>query len=417
MNTNSLESSSNKKSKQPEDNNPYVPLDEELERNQTVAKEATTPLVYAYFIVLGMNSNLFFYLILVTVHYFKHYFPRYPVSFLNLAAAKAAIFITLFVLKLTSYASYNSQIISGCVGYIACFITIVKISESSDESGQTYATVLALEFLGALFSFVYQAGAIRVASFYDKSVYSYYYASAVAAAVISAMLGIILVYGRYSLSTFIWTITGLATVIASACIIFQIAMSRTTFYIENVVNGKHQPVFSFQNLKEIYDNIRPHFWWMVLTNVLIGITYSSIFFEIGPSRINYGIWVNAANIGANLGEFMGRSIGDISQLDWIVTKLQWYPFLYNVVIIGVFLIDDQSIFDKFWIIFWVMMFLLLFRAGFCITHYIVSAVGHRKEPNTALLVNYGRELGIALGSIVSLLVVYTKGTGDLMNSH
>ena len=148
---------------------------------------------------------------------------------------------------------------------------------------------------------------------------------------------------------------------------------------------------------------------LLLTLTLTAVTYKSIFYEIGPSTIDASIWINATTLVMCSCQFIGVSLGNQFRLNFFIHSFEWFPWFYNVVIVGVFIWNSQAIYDQFWGLFWPLLILLSFRCGFVITYYQSKiAANNPNDPNCVIIGNLSTTVGVFFGSIIGLFVLMIK---------
>jgi len=362
-----------------------------------------------YFSLLGFCSSLIFFLVLSTMHCFKATYPDYAYSFYSMAAVKFPIFITLFVIRFVGNFSYSLQIVGGLIGSLLGFIGTVQASRVFPKTGTGLAVTLTFQSVGAVCTFVFQAIAVRVASYYSTEVYAYYYAQAAFACVVTSGLGMFMVWEGVDIQTSVNVIMAIAILFYGGTAAVHLAFVRTDPYFRDHINARRKlQTVRFWKLADVYSIIKGKFWTLAIILCLLAITYRTVFFEICPSTIDYGLWVNAVTIGSNCAEFVGRYTGDVPTMSWIVKWFHWYPWVYTAVICWVYLWGAQSVRDSLWGLLWILMLAVAFRTGICITYYVVAAMGDAHEPNAAMIMNYGKEFGAAIGALISLGVVALK---------
>ena len=103
-------------------------------------------------------------------------------------------------------------------------------------------------------------------------------------------------------------------------------------------------------------------------------------------------------------------IGDLFNLNFFVHEFFWYPWVYNIIITGLFILDTKSIFDSYWGIFWPMLIFLTFRNGFAVTYYQAKIVARNpNDSNCVIIGNFAKESGNAFGAFISVFILMVKG--------
>jgi hypothetical protein len=268
---------------------------------------------------------------------------------------------------------------------------------------------LGFQAVGALLAHTLQAVNLRVILFYHYSVVAYYYASAVFGCLMLSGLGLILGYSglegqQFMLSMLIFT----AAFIVLACVL-QLILHMDPYFKEKTKQEANYPEISIERLKGSIEVVRQPAGMLLLTLMLTAITYRTIYYEVGPINISQAVWINATNIVVNSSEFIGRSLGDLFRLNFIIHKCEWYPWVYNIIICGLFILNKKWIFDGFWGLFWPLIIFLTFRSGFAITYYQAKiAAKNPNDPNCVIIGNLAKETGNAFGAILSSLVLLFK---------
>lgn len=138
--------------------------------------------------------------------------------------------------------------------------------------------------------------------------------------------------------------------------------------------------------------------------MLEGITYRTVFFEMGPSYINATVWNNIVNLVSNVSEFFGRYLGYLPVMEPIVDLFHWFPWVHNILVCGLYLWGNQSMYDTYWPVFTLFLFFLCFRVGITISLLVSRAIKQTHDPNAPMMMNYLKNFGIAVGGVLSLLI-------------
>lgn len=372
------------------------------------AKNETTNWIRVYFWIIGFNSSFFFTMMLTSMHYFESKYRAYSFAFLSMAAVKMPVFAALFLIVAFRRVSYSFQLVVGAIGFLSSFIATYQCAERMPHTRTGLFLVLLFQIFGSLFQFVFQANAIKIASFYHPRCISYYYASNALCAIVSSCVAFLAVYLKTSMDTFMIIFCSFAAGTVAICVISHLLLRRTPYYRKRI-NEEHKPEDGnwtqiWESLKKITMDLKT----LIITVALTAITFRTVFYEIRPSFIVDSVWNNSVNIGVNVAEFFGRFQGYDSWYKPVIDFFYWYPWVYNILINGGYLWGNKEIYDNFWVLFSILLLFLCYRNGLAITYFVSKAVLETKDPNCGMIMNYGKGAGLAIGAIVSLAIGLLK---------
>lgn len=365
--------------------------------------------VKLYFMVSGFTNSAFFFFMISTMHYFKAQYSSFTFSVFSMLAVKGTVFLIFPFVPLISKLKISVWVIGCTLCTYLCLIAAYQVAQRQPNTAGSLCWCLACQALGALLANTLQAVNLRVVLFYHYSVVAYYYASAVFGCLVLSGLGLALGYSGvegqpFMVSMLVFT----GCFIALACVL-QLVLHGDSHFAEKCKQEARLPGMSAERLKGSIEVVRQPAGMLLLTLTLTAITYRTIYYEVGPTLISQAVWINATNIVVNCSEFLGRSLGDLFRLNFVIHRCEWYPWVYNLIICGLFVLDKKWIFDGFWGLFWPLIMFLTFRSGFAITYYQAKiAAKNPNDPNCVIIGNLAKETGNALGAIISSLVLLFK---------
>ena len=362
-----------------------------------------------YFMHIGFVTSVFFYFLLVTMHYFKKQYANFTFSIYSMTAVKTPVFLLVPLVPLLSKVKLTLGFISAIWIFQAFLIGTTLIAIHFPNTSKSLVWCLILQAFGAFFALAAQAISLRSVLFYHYSSVSYFYASAVFGCLSMSGLGIVFSYSRISDLTFVYLMLGLSTAVVVSTSVMQLIMQNDQFYARKAEELARIQQVSFSQLKTSFQIVIEPASILLLTLTLTAITYRTVFYEIGPSNIQQGVWINITNIVVNAFEFIGRSMGGNFRLNAIVHEFHFYPFLYNIIINGLFIWNNRDIFDAYWGLFWPLIILLMFRTGFTVTYYQAKVAAKNPNDSNCLIIgNLSKEAGNAVGAIISVGVLALK---------
>ena len=151
-----------------------------------------------------------------------------------------------------------------------------------------------------------------MASFYDPVCISFYYASAVMACVLTSLFGIYLSYHKLDPEQFMNIMVYYSILVVIIGFVTHLLIRRSNYYRQTISKSDQSSAVTFLGLSNSFEKISQPFWILVMTVTLTAITVRSVFFEIRPSFFDETRWINSINIGSNIMEFLGRSLGYFS---------------------------------------------------------------------------------------------------------
>lgn len=393
-------------------NSSYMELEymanEKLHENLQLARNNTDNWIKAYFWILGFNSTIFVSLIHTTLHYFKSKYRDYTFSFLSLAALKLPIFVTIFIVIGLRRVTFSIQLILSAIGMLVSFIGTYNCAKNMPDSVSGLLLTIGLQALGAVFQYIFQATAIRIAAFYDPKCISFYYASASLSSILTSCVALVAVYYKASKDTFMFLFCLYGAISVFLCMVAHSVLMSSEYY-QKRINDEYNPEDG--SLKQVYESFKKvtgDLKTLLVTVMLTAITFKSVFYEICPSFIEDSLWNNSVNIGTQIAEFFGKYLGYDFKFKPVIDYFYWFPWVYNIIINGVYIWGDTNIYDSYWIVFSVLLIFLCFRHGLAITFFVSKAIIQTKDPNCGMIMNYGKEAGLAFGSVICLGVGYLK---------
>ncbi len=365
--------------------------------------------VKIYFATSGFTNSAFFFFMICTMHYFKAQYSGYTFSVFSMLAVKATVFLIFPFVPLISKLKISPWIIGCTLGTYLCLLVAYQLALRYPNQPGSLMWCLASQAVGALLSNTLQAVNLRVVLFYHYSVVAYYYASAVFGCLVLSSLGLALGFSGIEGRTFMLTMLVVTGFFMGLACVLQSILHVDSHFNEKCKQEASLPPISIDRLKGSIEVVRHPAGMLLLTLTLTAITYRTIYYEVGPATISQAVWINATNIIVNSSEFLGRSLGDLFRLNFIIHKCEWYPWVYNIIICGVFIINKKWIFDSFWGLFWPLIIFLTFRNGFAITYFQAKiAAKNPNDPNCVIIGNLAKETGNAFGAILSSLVLVFK---------
>jgi hypothetical protein len=390
----------------------YIELEyiknEKFAANLVDAKKHTTNWIRLYFWILGFNSALFFTMMMTSMHYFKIKYKEYTFSFISLAAVNLPVFLAIFVISGLKHISNSSQLMVSLTGALLSFYACYYFAKTMPDSATGMTLVTLFQVLGSLNQYTFQANAIKIASFYDPKCISFYYASNTLCAISSSLIAFLAVYYKATRDGFMIMFCVFLGVVVFICLVTHSIMMYSKYYQKRICE-EHDPEDG--KLDQIYESflkVKGDLIILLVTVALTSITWKSVFYEIKPSFIDDSIWNNSVNIGTNGAEFFGKLQGYNFSFKPILDYFYWFPWVYNIIINGAYIWDNTDIFDTYWVLFSVLLLFLSYRNGIAITFFVSKAVLETKDPNCAMIMNYSKAAGGALGSIICLGVGYLK---------
>ncbi len=360
----------------------------------------------AYFITMGFVNSIYLFLLMACMHYFKQKYSKFTFSIWSMVALKFPIFLIFPFVPFLSKVSLTPWIIGTTlmcyVFLVLSFLTAWKMANS--RTG--LCLCLALQATGAVFSLASQAINLRVLLFYHYSSVAYYYASCVAASLALSSIGLLLVEMKVEGELYMWSMLAVVGFAVLVGCMMQLQIEKEATFISKSAQAARGPQLTIDTFKKSIASVRETATILLVTLTLTAITYRTIFYELNPKVISQAVWINITNLLVNSSEFFGRLFGDLFRLNFIIHSFSWYPWLYNLIICGLFVWSRQQVFDDFWGLFWPMIVLLTFRNGFAITYYQSKiAAKNVLDPNCIIIGHFAKEAGNAFGAIISLALL------------
>lgn len=370
----------------------------------------TSTFILIYFCVMGfVNSILSFYL-MSTMYYFKERFKNYTFSVLSMAAVKFPAIILLAFVPYLSRLKLTGPIIIATLGNMFFIIGSYMVARIYPNSLKGLILCLLFQLGGAILTLISQTLTLRIILFYHYSVVAYYYASAVFGCLLLCSIGIFLTEFGVSDESFMMCLTSITGVMTLIACVMQLVLDRDDYYRTKARHAENMEGLTFGRLKVSIASVYEPASVLLFTLTMTAITYRSIFYEISPTSVNGAVWINVTNIVVNASEFVGRSLGNVFRLNFIIHGFDWFPWVYNLIINGLFIWNNIKIFDHFWGLFWPLIIFLTFRNGFAITYYQSKiAAKNPNDPNCVIIGNLAKESGNCVGAIISLIVLGLKG--------
>ena len=381
--------------------------------NEALLEKSGSPnlsvFIKLYFITMGFANSIYLFLLMASMHYFKQKYSRFTFSIWSMFALKFPVFMLFPFVPYLSKVSLTPWIIGTTVVcyifLILSFITAWKMP----NTGAGLALCLALQATGALVSLASQAINLRVLLFYHYSSVAYYYASGVVSSLVLSSLGLLLVELKVEGEKFMCLMLSFVGLVVVFACIMQLQVGREATFVSKSAQAARGPQLTFESFKNSISTVRETAGILLVTLTLTAITYRTIFYELNPSIISQAVWINITNLVVNSSEFFGRLFGDLFRLNFIIHSLDWYPWLYNLIICGLFIWSRQQIYNDFWGLFWPLIILLTFRNGFAITYYQSKiAAKNLLDPNCIIIGHFAKEAGNALGAVISLALLALK---------
>ncbi len=372
-------------------------------------KSELTWVTRVYFMHIGFVTSVYFYFLLVTMHFFKKQYASFTFSIMSMAAVKLPVFLLVPLVPILSKIKLTIGFISAIWVFLAFLAGSTFMAIRFPNTVQSLAWCLGLQAFGALFVLAAQAISLRSVLFYHYSAVSYFYASAVFGCLSMSGMGIVFSYARVDDHTFVYLMLAVAVASVVSTTVFQVVMQNDAHYARKAEELSRIQQVSLEQLKKSFLVVIEPASVLLLTITLTAITYRTIFYEIGPSSISQGVWINVTNVVVNTLEFVGRSMGDNFRLNTVVHDFHFYPFLYNAIINGLFIWNNKAVFDAYWGLFWPLIILLMFRTGFTVTYYQAKVAAKNPTDSNCLIIgNLSKEAGNALGAVISLGVLALK---------
>ena len=315
-----------------------------------------------YFLVLGFNSTLFLTLLITTMHFFKARFSSFKLSFIVLVSIKLTILISIFPVVWFRKFSLSFQVLTCSIGMIGCFLATFKVALFFPDSGFGLGFVILFLVMGALFQFQFQANALRVVTFYGSECVAIFYSAAVLIVILCSLIAFTVLYITSNQLLFMLTFSIIGGGTVAVFVLSHLILRVTPYYIRMKNEHLNSEAGSFASIAEGFQRVKYDFWTIMITLTLTSITMSTIFFEIRPTIFPEPIWINGINLAEKVIEVFGRYTGAFPLMEPIVTQFYWFPWVYNVIIIGVYLLGNQQVYDTFWNGFVLILLFLFFRS-------------------------------------------------------
>ncbi len=371
-------------------------------------KATATPFIKLYFLMMGFSSVMPFVFNYATIDIGEKKYRGYYYAFFSMLSCNLSIVTVVPFIKLLQHQSFTFQINLSLLGVLASVLGMSYFLQVETGSSLNYLLLNGILMLACTFKYFYQSSAVRIATFYEDSCVAYFYTGIPVGNLVSCALRILLAYLDFSDEAFMTIYIVVVSSVLLSSFLLHAHVSATEHYqfcAANFVEEKER--LSMQEIKETYRKIAFEVWISFYTNLLHGTFFPAPAYYLAPAGLSFVYWCNIVTILGAVADSLGRYLGDLAILDWVIRWFYWYPVFAGTVITYFFVMNDSSLNQRFILLLLAVLGLLSFRTGFSITHF-ASRINKLADQNSSILLNYSIGAGYFFSGFASFVIIAFK---------
>lgn len=371
-------------------------------------KAAATPFIKTYFLMMGFSSVMPFVFNYATIDIGEKKYRGYYYAFFSMLSCNLSIVTVVPFIKLLQHTSFSFQINLSLVGVLASVLGMSQLLQVETGSPLRYFLLNLTLVLACTFKYFYQSSAIRIATFYDDSCVAYFYTGIPVGNLVSCSLRILLAYLEFSDEAFMTIYVVVVSSVMLASFFLHSHVSASDHYLfcaANFVEEKER--LTLVEIKETYRKIAFEVWVSFFTNLLHGTFFPAPAYYLAPDGLSFVYWCNIVTILGAVADSLGRYLGDLMGLSWVVRWFYWYPVFAGATVTYFFIMNDPSLNRQYIYPLLAVLTLLSFRTGFSITHF-ASQINKLADQNASILTNYSIGAGYFFSGFASFVIIAFK---------
>jgi hypothetical protein len=361
------------------------------------------------FFVLGLTSGAFWSMVLNCTPYFDKEYSGMHFQFYSTVISRSP---TLFIIPILTWLKgvrYGQQIKWSLLISLVCLLLSIVVSLKLPETQQGFTIVLVLFGIAATANMNLQLNLPRLLNYYYSSCVPFYYSPGPLCVIIGALVGLILIEEQVPLFSYIFVFGTFATIMFLSMLLVLILLQRSPYFFKNDLLHSTTDDNSVAAYVRAAEDISDEFWRMFWLNFVVGITFKTIIYTLNPPTIPKSSWTLMMILLGFSFESLGKALGRAQIVQKLLAVTEFFPLLYTAIILGFFFLADQNIFSRWYGITCIMFALVEFRYGLGVTHYVTQVNTVKiDDPNSLMMVNISRELGLVAGALVSVLALWVK---------